>query len=290
MPDSNLRVVMNVLAIGLAPTGIGVGMLLGNWHPRIGIALIAIGGVYLWCELWTCTPIVQLVPEPMLRLLFGGFTGAIAFLIVGTSIQTTFRQITKPSIPPVSSTAPAQPSAPHGNPPSSNEMPKTRKAQSPTFESSEPNERGKLYPISRQLNVTLDKVEAWITVGNIGRYNILPTALMLDAIIPSEQYMTAKEEDELFKPRPEWMGSGPLITWENTIAPGEVLPAVHKVYPWALSLNEWKNLEDGKEVIYLVTKTVAVRDKFGRLPISETCWYATASDWQHMQKCFGHNN
>ncbi len=157
-------------------------------------------------------------------------------------------------------------------------------------ESAEPSERGDLHVVERSLRVdrrnTYD-IEAWIKVENIGKLNILPTAMIRCAIVPSSQLMDSAAENVLFEHRPEWQ-SGGGFTFDNTLVHGDS-QEFHCVYPWAVEPDTWNELQSGRQVIYLVTRATS-RDRLGRLPDLESCRYISYPDWQTIKPCFGHNN
>src|SRR5450755_615030 len=98
---SPMRSIFAVLATGCSISGVGIGMLISGWHPKIGVALITLGAGYLLYELFTCGPVVKAVPEGMLRFLAAFMTAAFALLIVGPDIERTLRLHTHVETPPL---------------------------------------------------------------------------------------------------------------------------------------------------------------------------------------------
>jgi len=86
-PESSIRALFVVLATGCSISGVGIGMLLTGWHPKIGIALMVAGYFYLLYELLTWKLLVERVPEPMLRFLAGMMISVFTLLIVGPDLK-----------------------------------------------------------------------------------------------------------------------------------------------------------------------------------------------------------
>jgi hypothetical protein len=89
-----MRSLFGVIATGCSISGLGIGMLLMGFHPKIGVGFIVTGFFCLLWELLTCKPLVNKVPEGMLRFLAGMMISAFTLLIVGPDIENTIKRVT----------------------------------------------------------------------------------------------------------------------------------------------------------------------------------------------------
>jgi len=126
--------------------------------------------------------------------------------------------------------------------------------------------------------------KATITVQNLTNQAVYENAIVRAAIIVSPLLADSEKETTLYSLRPEWQSGGGIIPREM---PSGSIFLVTARGDFS-SFDEYKELENGSKVIYVVTEIWA-RDHLGVLPATESCWYVQPPQWDKFHLCFGHN-
>ena len=146
------------------------------------------------------------------------------------------------------------------------------------------SDRGYLAVAGILLHTELIGSQAAITVRNPTGVAVVGGAIVLAAIIVSPHLPNSEQENALFAQRAEWQSGGGIIP--RDMPPGSIYKVNASSAP--VSPDEYKKLELGKNVVYVVTEIWA-SDRLGVLPGSESCWYIQPPQWEQFHTCFGHN-
>jgi hypothetical protein len=120
-------------------------------------------------------------------------------------------------------------------------------------------------------------------VQNVSKYPVLENAIVRAAVIISPRLPDSLQENQLFMHRYEWQTSGGVVP--VALSPGAIY-RLHVDTVYNNPLEDGKQIESGQKVVYVVTEA---RDYLGAMPVSQSCWYIAAPQWDRFQLCYGHN-
>ena len=135
----------------------------------------------------------------------------------------------------------------------------------------------------RFLEFSIAGISTEIRMKNKGQMRVLPNFGVEVGIFISDP-LSANELDELFKNKaPE---KRLFFNGDNYIAAGDsiIIPAK---YPWAVGPELWKDLQERKKIVYVITQS-HWRDQQGGL-YQESCTYFTVPDLSKGFLCTAHN-